>query len=448
MDPAPRVDAAAGAAAAWDARTRWLRAAAHSAVVPAAVVPAAGTAPASPAPFDPQPEQRAPRRRAPLIASLVAVVALAGGGAITYVALSDSSDGGGAASPKGAVENAVADMQQSDLVGLLDDLAPGERDALANPLRDDITKLKDLHVLNSNANANSIPGVTFKANNLTYGAKPIVINDHVQIVQLTGGTIDVTGDSSKLPFSDEFRAKAQMRNSSQTQHITVGESGPVRIATVKVGGRWYPSLTYTAADAAAGHEVPSAADAIPATGSSSAEDAVKDEVDALLAGDVKSALARISPAELGAIHDYGGMLVDRVPSWHATGVKIDTLDLEHIVRIGRDHAGDAEEAGHEQGRQADHHRHRRVVRQHLGAGSQPEVLRRRPRAAGDGLPRRIRVPGALLPGGTPTRFRSNATDPLSKTQLRRSATCSRGSSASGWRRRRWTASGTSTRCGR
>lgn len=276
--------------------------------------------------FTPQPAPAPPKRRAPLIASLVAVVAIVGGGAVTYVALSDSSDSG-AASPKEAIQNVVKDLENSDFVGVLDDLVPGERDALANPIREDIQQLKDLHVLADNADPSKLTGITFTANNLTYGANPDVVNDHVQIVQLTGGTVDITGDTSKVPFSDQFRSTANIDDAKSTTHLNIADHGPVRIATVEVGGRWYPSIFYTAADSAANHRVPSADEAVPALGSASAEDAVRDELHALLTGDLQGALAHISPSELGAVHDYGGMLLDEVPSWSDTGVKITDLDL-------------------------------------------------------------------------------------------------------------------------
>src|SRR5690349_21007731 len=68
------------------------------------------------------PEPARPHRGR-LIASIVAVVAIAGGGVATYVAVNDSSDRG-AASPREAVEKIVDDINKSDLLGVLDDLVP------------------------------------------------------------------------------------------------------------------------------------------------------------------------------------------------------------------------------------------------------------------------------------------------------------------------------------
>ena len=60
------------------------------------------------------------------------MVVLAGGGAATYVAFAAGDSGAG--SPKAAVQKVIGDLENSDLVGVLDDLAPGERAALSGPL--------------------------------------------------------------------------------------------------------------------------------------------------------------------------------------------------------------------------------------------------------------------------------------------------------------------------
>jgi hypothetical protein len=289
-----------------------------------------GYAPPQPAWVPDQPPKRRPR--AGLFASIAAVGVLAAGGAATYVAFSSSTQHG-SSSPKAAIQKVVGDLQNVDLVGLLDDLAPGERDAFVNPMREDVAHLKRLRVLKSTANPSAVSGVTFAAHNLSYAAKTVTINDHVQIVQLTGGTVDIASDANKFPFTAEFM-KLLSRNSSSSMisssHVDiaqqVGSSGPVRIAAEKVGGRWYASLAYTVADQASGHAVPSAADAIPAAGASSAEDAVRQEVMALLHGDARTAIALLSPAELAAAHDYGAMIVASA-HMSAAKVSVQTLDF-------------------------------------------------------------------------------------------------------------------------
>jgi hypothetical protein len=277
-----------------------------------------------------------PRRgHGKLIASIAAVVVLGAGGAVTYVALAAGDSGAG--SPQKAVQNVVADLQNADLIGVLDDLAPGERTALSAPIRDDIASLKRLSVLSSKANPSSVPGVHFAAHDLKYADKTITVNDHVQIVQITGGSVDLGADASKLPFTQRFLGLAKPPKNATKQHIAITQ--PVRIATEKVGGSWYASLFYTAADDVAGHAIPSASNAIPANGADSAEAAVDKMVRSLLSGDVTSALSLISPAELGAVHDYGSMILKAAPRWQASQVTIKTLDLTTTpisdgVRVG------------------------------------------------------------------------------------------------------------------
>ncbi|MGH9062323.1 MAG: hypothetical protein ACRDZY_22860, partial [Acidimicrobiales bacterium] len=109
-----------------------------------------------------------PRGRGKLIAGAAAVIVLAGGGVATYVAFSDSSGKGGAGSPKQAVQKLVGDLDNSDFLGLLDDLAPGEKRALADPVRDEIAQLKRLNVLQSTADPTKVSAVHVAATGLTF----------------------------------------------------------------------------------------------------------------------------------------------------------------------------------------------------------------------------------------------------------------------------------------
>jgi hypothetical protein len=241
------------------------------------------------------------------------------------------------------VQNIVSDINSSDLVGMLDALAPAERTAIADPLIKDLDELKRTHVLSSDANLNHVPGASVSLTGLTY-APSVVINDHVQIVLLTGGTVHLDTDLSKLPFSSEFIQQVAPRGGlTGTQRSTVDiakavqDNGgkPIRIATEKVSGRWYPSLLYTIADNAttrAGLPAPTAGDAVPAVGAVSAEEAVRQEVMALLGGDVAGAIKLASPDELAALHDYGGVLIHAFGSHYpAAPVSIDNLSLASVA---------------------------------------------------------------------------------------------------------------------
>lgn len=279
---------------------------------------------------------QAPRRiSGRLLTSMAAVAVLAAGGAATYIAFAAGHSGAG--TPKAAVQKVIGDLNHSDLVGLLDDIAPGERNALAAPVRADIASLKRLGVLSGSANPAAVSGVHFAAKDLKYADKTIKVNDHVQIVQITGGSVDVSGDTTKLPLTQRFVDAAKVRP-QQSGH-TIPIDHPIRIATEKVGDTWYASLFYTIADNATHHVVPTAADAIPASGAGSGEAAVRKLIRAMTAGDYRSALALLSPDELGVLHDYGGLLVKKPQHPSSSGLSIRTLELtstpiDHGARIG------------------------------------------------------------------------------------------------------------------
>ena len=247
---------------------------------------------------------------------------------VTYTALNDASSNG-AGSPKEAVSTAISALQKGDLIGLLDDLPPGERAAISGPLQDDVTSLKRLGVLTPAADPHKVTGVTFTASGITFASAPVVVNDHVQIVRLTGGTFTANADALKLPLTahmlDLTHASSATPTTQRVDLSTV--SGGVRIATVKEDGHWYVSLFYTIADSAANHQIPSQADYVAAHGASSPEAAVQNIVSDALHGNLADALSLVSPDELGAVHDYGGLILQASSGFGDTGVKVTTLDL-------------------------------------------------------------------------------------------------------------------------
>lgn len=272
-----------------------------------------------PVPLSPAP----PRRRGKAIAAAATAVVVIGGGVATYAAVSSGDAGGGSATPKAAVQQLVTDLDNSDLVGLLDDLPPSERSAIGKPLQQTFDELKKNDVLKPGADLSKVSGVTVKSAGLTFAPKTITINDHVQIVQLTGGTIAVSADATKAPFTSDFLhavAPGGVSDSHGTSTIDIAkvvrETGrPLRIATQRAGGQWYPSLLYSIADNLAtsnGLHAPGPADRIPAQGGSSADDAVRSFITALLQGNVEQAAEVLDPNSLAVVHDYGKLITSRL----------------------------------------------------------------------------------------------------------------------------------------
>jgi hypothetical protein len=260
-------------------------------------------------------------RRTPIVAA-IATVAVIAGGTVSYVALSDTHSGfGGAASPREAVTSLVSDLNKSDLLGILDHLPPSERSALRDPLSEAISQAKRLRILKETADPARLSGVDITATGITfYKGGDETVNDHVKVVKIVGGTIDINSDLKRVPFTQQYLDTVFPGGipSSSTSHETINlaqvdrKRGPARIAAEKVDGNWYPSLLYTIADTAvdqSGGVNPGPSDYIAPKGAPSAVDAVKQAIVALQNSDYQRLIELTSPDELRVLHDYGGVIL-------------------------------------------------------------------------------------------------------------------------------------------
>jgi hypothetical protein len=181
--------------------------------------------------------------------------------------------------------------------------------------------------------------VAVTAKNIKYDkSEDEAINDHVRIVKLVGGTITIDSDLHKVPFTDQFLKllfpDGVPSDSKSTDTLDIAEvtqdSGPVRIATQKVNGKWYPSLLYTIADdsvQANGVDNPTASDYVAPKGAPTAEDAVKQGVTAIEKHDYRRLIELASPDELQVVHDYGGVILDNIPSAGEESFTVKDLQL-------------------------------------------------------------------------------------------------------------------------
>ncbi|WP_306999527.1 flagellar basal body protein FliL [Amycolatopsis thermophila] len=282
----------------------------------------------------PRPPKR--RNRGLIIGLVVALVLLLGGGGTWFALSQRDSVASGAATPTEAAQNLAKALSGNDVVGMVGALAPAEAKLLTEPIGQTTDELKRLGILKADADPKTLTGLQVKAENLVFdeaGAERV--NDHLTITKLTGGTITVTGDPSKLPLADRFRDLMPADEGPQTETIDIADevrdSGePIRIATVKVDGDWYPSLLYTIADYALQDEhEPWPTTSIPARGASSPNEAVKQLVQAALDEDVTRVIELLPPDEMAVLHDAGPALVaaareDSEPS----GAKLTDLRTE------------------------------------------------------------------------------------------------------------------------
>ncbi|OZM72517.1 flagellar basal body protein FliL [Amycolatopsis antarctica] len=281
-------------------------------------------------------------RRGLVVGLVIALVALVGGGVTWFAVAQGDSVAAGSANPTEAATNLVNSLGNGDVVGLLSTLAPAEASLFTDPIEEATTELKRLQVLDGNADPAALSGVELKTENLVFDdAAAEKVNDHLTITKLTGGTLTVTADLSKIPLAKDFidaalsdRDRRELEQGPQTQTIDIGkevreEGQPVRIATVNVDGEWYPSMLYSIADYALLEEgKPWPQQSIAANGAGSSEDAVKQMLQAALDADVSRVIELLPPDEMAVMHDVGPAIVEAVGREEPSGATVDTLTTE------------------------------------------------------------------------------------------------------------------------
>ncbi|MFC5948440.1 flagellar basal body protein FliL [Pseudonocardia lutea] len=280
------------------------------------------------------------KRRWPLVTAAVAVLALLAGGGVAVWALLGGS--GGASSPNGAVTALAADLEGRDYLRAYSRMAPDEASLLTD-LGSVLTgELQRLDVLRPDARADaSLDTVTFSGLRFDEaGAEQVRPN--VTITKLVAGTITTTRDPASLPFTDSFKAKvypngappAAVPETIDIAQVVREQGEPIRVATVQVDGEWYVSGLYTAADYALKDAVaPWPTTSVDARGAGSAQDAVRDLVQAALDADVRRVIELTDPTEMAALHDAGPALVDDAAGAQPTGARlVDLRTTETEVR--------------------------------------------------------------------------------------------------------------------
>ena len=272
------------------------------------------------------------------LVALVAVVALAAGGVVTYLYLR----GGGGDTPAEAVTLLAADLESENWARAVSRLHPYEV-ALGTDLGEVVyDELVRLEVLRADADRTAaLTGTTFA--NLRFDDAAVEnVRPNVAITKLVGGTITINQDVDAAPLTDTYKARAYPNGvpPARSEVIDVGrvvaEQGrPIRVATVQVDGAWYASATYSLADyalIAGGEAWPQ--DTVAPRGATTAQDALRESLSAVFAQDARRLIELVPPRELAVLHDLGPLIVDNAGSSGSTGRLVDLAVREEEVPGG------------------------------------------------------------------------------------------------------------------
>jgi hypothetical protein len=282
-----------------------------------------------------------PRRsRGRVLAGIIAVVAVIAGGAFAAVSLGSSD----ANKPEDPVRAMFAAAEQGDVLGVMEQLDPGERDALKGPLSDIVDELNRLDIL-KDASLGHLTGVGLQVQDLELSSEEL---DHgLAHVRITNGKGRLDFDASKLPLGgfvrDLIGDGIDDAKSSETSSLRSTKASDV-VTTVKRGDRWYVSIGYSIAEMArtdAGTTRADLGDGVPAKGADTPEAAVKDMIMAGTKLDIRRLIELLPPDELGAVHDYAALFLGQAEQGVADvkdefSIKIPTLELD--ASTSGDHA--------------------------------------------------------------------------------------------------------------
>jgi hypothetical protein len=247
---------------------------------------------------------RRPRGRALL--TVAAAVALVGAGTGTSLALSGGSSGG-AATPAAAVSDLFTALGNSDVIGMLDAVAPGERDAIEPGLEDIFGQFKRLGILSTDADLGDVTGLSAQYKGFATSTDQLAPD--VAAVTVTGGSVTGSVEPGQLPLATYFKDLLGVALNGTPHTATSPASGPLVLGTEEVGGSWYVSLGYSIAINVLKGEgqsgaPPAASTALQAVGASTPQGAVQALFDDVSNFDLGGLLADFPPDEMAALDAY------------------------------------------------------------------------------------------------------------------------------------------------
>jgi hypothetical protein len=249
-----------------------------------------------------------------IVAGALGLVLLVGG-----VAFAATQMGGdtGASDPEAAVAELFDAIADEDVLGVLATLDPAERDVLSQPLEDFFDELKRLEVLDDSFELTGIAGIDLEFEDLAFRSEPVRAD--LARVYLTAGTASFAVDTDEIPVGDfladtfdRFGVEYRGIQQSDSDTIDPAEAADTFLVVRDTGDGWHISLGYTGVEAARlaqGAPVPAAGAGLAAIGADTPEEAVEGLLRAAVGIDIEGVVARLSPGELGAVHDYWPVLV-------------------------------------------------------------------------------------------------------------------------------------------
>lgn len=266
--------------------------------------------------LEPQPIGAAerPRRSKWLVGGAVTAVFAVGAAGIFAVSNLARDPQGGSASADELGLDLLGSIENEDVLGVVDTLLPGERDAFRGPLIDVASELTRLEILSGDFDLSQLAGLDIEFEGETATVRPVAGADDIVNVDLRAAAT-ITLDGADVPIGDLLTdnlpddALTELRGS----RVTTTEDLDVTLTAVRGDDRWYFSAFHTIAELARqefapGSQVP--ATGVGADGTDTPEQAVDQLFDRIEALDITGLIRTLNPGEAAALQRYAPLFLE------------------------------------------------------------------------------------------------------------------------------------------
>jgi hypothetical protein len=247
-------------------------------------------------------------------ARVLLLVLLLGIGALIVTGRQGQS---GAASPTEVAEKLVKAIEDSDVLGVIDLMHPGERELLQDAFLDGAKELDRLGVIKKSSESQSTKLSEFRIENLDIQERCIA--DDICNISLTGY---ISGDvDGQTPLGEVFRNSSAFEDIETVEDLIEEVTGSrdssiredfedITFTTIKFEGRWYASIGFTLAELIREDSSTLENDSgLLAFGKESPEEAVDSFFRAIEIFDVRGVVEQLDPREFSPAQRYAELFV-------------------------------------------------------------------------------------------------------------------------------------------
>jgi hypothetical protein len=274
------------------------------------------------------------RRSKWLVGSAVMSVVAVGAAGIFAVANLTGATAGGSATPADLGSELLAAIEGEDVLGVIDVLSPGEREALGEPFVDLVSELQRLEVL-AETDLSQIAGLEIDLSNEVVRTRVTNVDDIVNVK--ISADVEISVDGAELPIGSLVTDNMpdDMLTEMRGTRVTETDEFDITLTAVLEDERWYFSLLHTLAEVARGElagEVGIPFEGIGSDGAESPEAAVEQLLDRIEALDLTGVLRSLDPSEAAALQRYAPLFLEDAQA-ELDAAPIDWSITERSIRV-------------------------------------------------------------------------------------------------------------------